>query len=242
MRVHPAVAFLFLSMMLSQASAQEDKAGDPHKALEYFVGTWDAEVKFQLPDGKEGSGKAVCRTKAVLEGKFLHQEYQSKFMGQPLTIWQLLGYDSVKKKFVEFHLNVNPMQTHTMITEGMLSKDGKVLTLAGDTLDAASVSPDLSRARLLSLVVPDLAGHIPGVHDGHDHSVAGAVPGQLCLARRAAGGVEDDLAQASSHRVHRDHIGSRLLVGLVELLHHKELHPRHQGLLTTGDQGSCDPA
>jgi hypothetical protein len=132
---------LFLGMVCI-APAQEGKPPSEHdKRLEYFVGAWDVAVQFKLPDGKEGGGKAVCQTKWVLDGKFLRQEYKSKFMGQPLTVWQLLGHDDLKKKFVEFQLHVDGKQAHTMHNEGIFSENGKVLTLTGDSIDAFTGKP-----------------------------------------------------------------------------------------------------
>jgi hypothetical protein len=136
------VATVLFLQMVCLAPAQEGKASsEHHKRLEYFVGTWDVAVQFKLPDGKAGEGKAVCQTKWVLDGKFLRQEYKSKFMGQPLTVWQLLGYDDLKKKFVEFELHVDGKEAHTMHNEGSFSENGKVLTLAGDSIDGFTGKP-----------------------------------------------------------------------------------------------------
>lgn len=114
---------------------------NPTQRLDPFVGSWDVVVKYQMPDGKEYEGKSTCTTKKVLNDQFLQQEYKSTMMNQPLTIWQLVGYDAVKKKYVEHHFNAHGTMTHTMLTEGSFSDDGKILTLKGETLDAMTGKP-----------------------------------------------------------------------------------------------------
>jgi hypothetical protein len=131
-----------LVLLASTTARADDKpAVSPQKRLEYFVGKWDVAVKFKLPDGKEGQGKAACEIKSILGGKFLHQEYKSKFMGQDLTVVQILGFDEAKNKFVEFDMHVEGTNAMTMYSEGSLAKDGKTLTLTGDTLDMMTGKP-----------------------------------------------------------------------------------------------------
>jgi len=105
------------------------------------VGDWDVAVEFKLPDGKAGKGKSVCQTKFIMDGKFIHQEYKSKFMGKPLTVVQILGYDEFKKKFVEFQLHVNDKDAHTVHNEGDFSDGGKTLKLESDSIDGRSGKP-----------------------------------------------------------------------------------------------------
>jgi hypothetical protein len=136
------VSCLLAGVLVSVAPAQEPKSpADSHKRLEYFAGDWDVAIRYKLSNDKEGEGKAVCQTKWILDDNFLRQEYRSKFMGQPLTIWQLLGYDTLNKKYVEFQLHAQGKQTHTLHNEGSFSDDGKVLTLVGDSTDAATGKP-----------------------------------------------------------------------------------------------------
>lgn len=121
--------------MAGVALAQDAKQpADPAKGLQYFVGKWDATVQFKLPDGTEHEGKTSCDTKTILDGKFIQQEYKSTLGGQPLTVLQFVGYDMVKKKFVEFDIHAEGPQTSTMHSEGSFSPEGKVLTLAGDEI------------------------------------------------------------------------------------------------------------
>jgi hypothetical protein len=140
-----AAAALLLGTTSARADGEKD-AANPDKRLGYFVGAWDVAVTYQLPDGKEYQGKAACVTKRVLNGKFIQQEYQSRMNNQPLSVWQILGYDTVKKRFVEIHLNAHGENAHTMTTDGTFSDDGKVLTLRGDVMDSSTGKPVKLRA------------------------------------------------------------------------------------------------
>lgn len=75
------------------------------------------------------------------------------FGGQPLTVWQLTGYDSIQKKYVEFELHSDGSGTHTLHNEGSFSDDGKVLTLAGDSMDGMTGKP--VKLRTVTTIVDD---------------------------------------------------------------------------------------
>ncbi len=128
---------LFAACAAAEAPAADNgAAAKPHMRLAYFVGRWDVAVHFRLPNGKEGDGKADCRTDWILGENFVRQAYDSHFMGQPLLIWQLLGYDSAAKTWVEFQLHAQGKTTHTFHSQGAFSDDGKVLTLSGDSVNS----------------------------------------------------------------------------------------------------------
>lgn len=95
------LAALAAVALVTVTSAQEvNPAGHRNERLGYFVGTWEVSLTFRLPDGKEEHGRAACRTEWIMGGTFLRQQYTSTFMGQPLSISQLLGHDDQKRKFV----------------------------------------------------------------------------------------------------------------------------------------------
>src|SRR5262245_52477903 len=110
--------------------------GDEHKKLDVLAGNWDVEVKFVIGPGKEGKGTAACVTKWALEGRFLHQKYDSVFMGKPLVVEQYLGFDRHRGKVVELYLNST--DTGVMHNEGEISADGKTITCTGTKFDTAT--------------------------------------------------------------------------------------------------------
>jgi len=129
------------ALVVAATASADDKKADPMKKLDVLVGAWDVAVKYKLPDGKEHEGKADCVTKRVLNGRFLQQEYKSMTNNQPQIIWQMLGYDTIQKKFVEFDLHARGDSAHTIQTYGDFSDDGKVLTLRGDSIDGFTGKP-----------------------------------------------------------------------------------------------------
>lgn len=169
MKSTTSVAWFLLVLAVPFARAEDKKPLQPEKQLHYFVGKWDATVKFKLPDGKEGSGRTACETKSILDGKFVHQEYKSKFMGMDLTIVQILGYDDAKKKFVEFDVHIEGKESFTIYTEGKISENGKILTLSGDSLDMMTGKP--TKLKTVTTIVDDdhytLEWFFPGA-DGKD--------------------------------------------------------------------------
>ena len=74
-----------------------DVPGLVHKRLGDLAGTWDVTVRYIMGD-KENLGKATCEAKLILDGRFLQQDYTSRFQGQPYHVMQLLGYDNTRKE------------------------------------------------------------------------------------------------------------------------------------------------
>ena len=81
--------------------------------------------------GKEHEGKATCEAKWILDGRFLQQDYQSRFQGKPFHVVQLLGYDNRRKKTIE--IMIDNLSTGLMHNEGSISEDGKVITNVGES-------------------------------------------------------------------------------------------------------------
>ncbi len=86
------------------SSKGESKQGPMHDELARLVGSWDASVTYRMGE-RENYGKARCEAKWILDGQFVQQEYASTFMGMPLTIVQIIGYDAGAKKLNEIHLS-----------------------------------------------------------------------------------------------------------------------------------------
>jgi hypothetical protein len=83
---------------------------------------------------------------------------------------------------------------------------------------------------------------LPLVDDRHDHRVARPVARRLRVACRAAGRVEDDLADAGADGVGRNHVAAGLVVLGVELAHHEELPALHERLFPAGHHGAGHPS
>ena len=113
-------------------SVKADEPGPVHKRLNDLAGTWDVVLLYTLGD-KQHTGKATCEAKSILDGRFLRQEYHSRFQGKPYHVVQLLGYDSARKKTIEIKLD--NLSTGLMHNEGTISDDGTVITNLGEGFD-----------------------------------------------------------------------------------------------------------
>jgi hypothetical protein len=152
MRSHNSmIAFVTtgLVLVMSVAFAQDDKKQDQtaradapgpvHKRLGELAGTWDVSTRYIFGD-KEREGKATCEAKMILGGRFLQQDYDSLFQGQPFHVLQLLGYDNARKKSIEIMMDT--MGTGIRHNEGTVSVDGNVISNLGESIDPQSGKPD----------------------------------------------------------------------------------------------------
>jgi Protein of unknown function (DUF1579) len=119
-------------------TVKADEPGPIHKRLNDLAGTWDVALLYTLGD-KQHAGKATCEAKSILDGRFLQQDYRSRFQGKPFHVIQLLGYDNSRKKTIE--IMIDNLSTSLLHNEGSVSNDGKVLTNLGEGLDPSTNKP-----------------------------------------------------------------------------------------------------
>lgn len=128
-----------------------DEPGLVHKQMEPLAGSWGVEITYVM-GGKEHKGKASCESQWVLDGRFLQQEYKSKFMGKPYTVLQHLGFDNNKKKTSE--IVMQSLSTSILHNTGTMSADGKVITNEGISHDA-SAGQEYKLRTVTTIVDPD---------------------------------------------------------------------------------------
>jgi hypothetical protein len=139
------IAFLAATGSFRGEEPARSKPGDKgphHDDLARLVGSWDATVTFRIA-GKDNQGKARCEAKWILDEHCVQQEYNSKFMGRPLTILQLLSFDADKKKFIEIHMS--SQSGGALFNEGVDSDGGKEWKLSGPFLDPQTKKPTTLR-------------------------------------------------------------------------------------------------
>jgi hypothetical protein len=74
---------------------------DNHQVLEQLVGSWTTSNKFWMEPGAEPqitTGEA--ETQWIHGGRFIEQEFNGSFMGQPYQGRLFSGYDNLKKEYV----------------------------------------------------------------------------------------------------------------------------------------------
>ncbi|HYP30174.1 MAG TPA: DUF1579 family protein [Blastocatellia bacterium] len=115
-----------------KVDAKPNQPGERHRQLDYFVGSWDVQIKFKI-GGQEREGRALLESRWVLNGRFLKQEYKTMTGGVPFTVVQYVGFDNNRKKTVEVKFDSN--DTGVQVTEGTLFEDGKIISNSGERVD-----------------------------------------------------------------------------------------------------------
>jgi hypothetical protein len=159
----------------SDADKQEmmkrmEAAGTPgpaHKALDAFVGEWKAEVKCFHEGGAPQISQGTAKTRWILNGHFLEEEFHGEMMGKSFTGRSLLGYDNTKQKFNSVW--VSDMQTSIFVSEGKGENGNKVITLEGRADCAATGRRDVLMKQVFRVLGPDQ--HTFEMFDGNSKSM-----------------------------------------------------------------------
>ena len=137
--------------------------GPAHKALDALTGSWKAEVKcWHEPGGSPNVSQATAKTRWILNGRFLEEEFHGEMMGKPFTGKSLIGYDNTKQKFNMVW--ISDIQTSTFFTEGKGEDGNKTITLEGKADCAATGQRDIPMKTVFRVLGPDK--HIFEMYDG----------------------------------------------------------------------------
>ena len=128
--------------------------GPAHKALDAFVGNWNAEVKCWMePGGSPNVSKGTAKVSWVLNGHFLEEEFHGEMMGKPFTGRALMGYDNIKQTYNTVWLC--DTQTSIFTSEGKGADGNKVITLEGKSNCAATGRRDIPTKTVFRVLSPD---------------------------------------------------------------------------------------
>ncbi len=85
---------------MAKAMAEMSTTGAEHEALKKAVGEWTVESTMFMPGAPpmKSTGKATFT--AMLDGKWVKQDYQGDMMGKAFTGVGVSGYDTMAKKYV----------------------------------------------------------------------------------------------------------------------------------------------
>ena len=106
--------------------------GEAHKTLEPLVGSFDAKAKQWMDPSKppeESNGS--CERKWILDNRYIQEQYNGNFGGQPFTGMGYEGYDNVTKKYVATW--IDSMGTGMTLSSGAMA--GNVLKMTGTMSD-----------------------------------------------------------------------------------------------------------
>ena len=111
--------------------------GETHKKLEPFVGNFDARVQMWSDPSKAPEESTGTMTSTwVLGNRFVQQNYEGTFMGQPFNGIGYVGYDNTAKKIQSIWMD--SAATGMMWMTGNADAGGKVVTAKGSMSDPMS--------------------------------------------------------------------------------------------------------
>lgn len=108
--------------------------GPGHKVLERMTGTFTAKMKSWMEPGKppvESVGKQT--SKSIFGGRYVVDEYESTFMGEPFQGMGVNAYDNLKKEYVSTW--VDTMSTGILVMRGSYDEASKTMTMKGSFED-----------------------------------------------------------------------------------------------------------
>ena len=128
-RPFPLLSALVLA--LAPLAAQDlPKPQAEHSKLAQSIGTWDAVIESIGGDGKPLTSKGVTVYEPGPGGFWLLDSFAGECMGASCTGRSALGYDPIKKAYVQSA--VFSMSPLLMVWTGNFDPSGRVLTMTGE--------------------------------------------------------------------------------------------------------------
>ncbi len=126
-----------LLALRTQEGFQAPKPSKEHEFLKQMEGTWDSVVKMMMDPTKPPiESKGVETSVMGGNGLWLISDVKGEFLGQPFHGHGMMGYDTMKKKFVGCW--VDSMGTYIAQSEGSCDAEGKTFTMTMEMPDPAS--------------------------------------------------------------------------------------------------------
>ena len=142
---------LALAAPLGAQDAEKEKAmmqawqkaatpGEGQKRLEPLVGTFDAKMRSTIDPSKPPEDSVGVSTNTwVLGGRYVEQEFDGEFMGEPYRGIGYTGYDNVQKKYVSVWMDT--AGTGMMFLTSAADKSGKIISGSARIWDPLSEKP-----------------------------------------------------------------------------------------------------
>lgn len=120
---------------MMEAYHKAGMTGEPHAALAAMAGSWKATVKMWMdPAGDPMVSEATMESEMVMDGRFLHDDVKSEFMGQPFHGSGLLGYDNTSGQYQAIWVDNHSTNLYTYTG----TMEGNTLTMTGKYKDPVS--------------------------------------------------------------------------------------------------------
>ncbi len=125
---------------LMEAWQRASTPGDPHKKLDALVGTFEARVRSTLDPSKPPEDSVGTSVNTwVLGGRYVEQQYEGSFLGEPFNGIGFTGYDNVQKKYVSVWMDT--ASTGMMFMTAAPDKSGKSLSGSARIWDPVTEKP-----------------------------------------------------------------------------------------------------
>lgn len=116
--------------------------GAQHKALEPFIGTWNAKVSYWMDPAAPATEATGTMVNSWIYGnRYLQHKYEGDMGGMPFEGMGLWGYDVAAGKYIGIWLD--SMSTSIQHSEGPAPKDGKTWTMASTSTDPMTGKPSV---------------------------------------------------------------------------------------------------
>lgn len=116
---------------MMEAYAQAGAPGAHHEWLAGLAGEWDVQVTFLNMGPEPVTTRATSRSEMIHGGRFLLEQLEGSFMGQPFEASNVTGYNNLTERFEAGWIDNHSTGLFTYRGE----RDGDVLTLAGEAID-----------------------------------------------------------------------------------------------------------
>ena len=137
---------------ISPAAMARMSPGPMHAKLKPLVGTWIMTGKWRMtPEAPWQDFEATVEREWILGERFVEEEVESEFMGQPFEGRGIIGYDNTREAFTMVW--VENMSTGTWFSTGRL--EGSTLSFEGENSDAMTGEKSKWSKSVLDLSSPD---------------------------------------------------------------------------------------
>jgi hypothetical protein len=119
---------------MMEAMMKAGTPGEPHKKLESMIGTWDTKVTMWMdPSKPPEQSTGTSENKWVLGNRYVQENFEGTFMGQPFSGIGYTGYDNITKKYTGTWMD--SASTAMMNMTGKAEADGKTMKFSGTMND-----------------------------------------------------------------------------------------------------------
>lgn len=130
------------------------KPSDAHKMLEPLVGEWDVDAKcWMAPDASPTLSKGTAKAIWIMDGRYVHEEFNGEMMGKPFKGIGITGFNNMKQKYQSVWLD--DMSTAIFTSEGTASEEGKVITFTSVMDCPMTGEKDLPVKQVIRILSPD---------------------------------------------------------------------------------------